>query len=890
MSIKILRVTLVNFARVFSGLDKTKITIDLTNVDEYVNIFVGLNGSGKSSIMSCFHPFAYNNAVGDTTSNSKLIMDGRDGKKIIDILCENIVYHIEHNYIRKKDDSIVVKSFISENNEELNESGLSSTFKSIIQEKLGIDDTFLTLLSVGNKVTGFVDYTSGERKKYASKIFQELSIFDTYYKNLTALERSKKTLLTNVASKLSKYQNICKENIQSDIDTMQRNLESIQLKRTSTIQNIGGLKNQLITTQSTVDEYNNYQLKLSDIMSKMEKTKKKTTTLLSPKELSKDIKTMEKTLSDLDKSIQLLTQSIKDKMNRNELLKNELSRTTEHKNRLQGNVDILELTELEASVRKKITELSSYDNTPHQLSYDKSAIIRASIYLDELKNICKELTFDIVNTDSIVHIFQKYQEDSTLYKKLENQYNQLGNSVRKYSVINNTRIISDTITQECTCESKDNCPYYDFYQTYMSVIYQTEDKTMQDIKEIQSKISYTEDVLHMVSIFDKCYKFIETNKMLFDIVPPDIFNPKEFIIQYMNTREIYDTARMTELIDVLEKVDTLQKLKTELDTIEEKIHFYEEHKEMTSSMEVTIQTIQTDINELVLLEKSDRELLLQYQKDFDAANKKLDELMTELSYAEILETLDNEMTECVVVLREMETAMNKIRTVQSELDCQESELHNINQTITTITKDIQDKMFILTDLEHLEKEELEIQLEYDDIKEIRNAVSPTKGIPVEFIEFVVKEEMIGKINELLEPVYHGRLQLLNGDSVKINDKEFLLPYKKGNTIVSDISEASDGERAILTIAFSLVLIQMSVHKYNIMLLDEIDTALDVHSRAKFIELIETFIQKIDATQIFLITHNNMFDAYPVHVIMTSPMNISNFSNANVLELYDEGTI
>ena len=120
----------------------------------------------------------------------------------------------------------------------------------------------------------------------------------------------------------------------------------------------------------------------------------------------------------------------------------------------------------------------------------------------------------------------------------------------------------------------------------------------------------------------------------------------------------------------------------------------------------------------------------------------------------------------------------------------------------------------------------------------------------------------------------------------IDDKEFKIPYKRRNTIVEDISNASDGERAILTITFSLVLIQLSLDKYNIMLLDEIDTSLDYNTRGKFLDLIERYMTIIGAKQLFLISHNNMFDTYPINVIMTSEQNISNMKMANVIKLYE----
>ena len=163
-------------------------------------------------------------------------------------------------------------------------------------------------------------------------------------------------------------------------------------------------------------------------------------------------------------------------------------------------------------------------------------------------------------------------------------------------------------------------------------------------------------------------------------------------------------------------------------------------------------------------------------------------------------------------------------------------------------------------------------------------MSPTTGIPLDFIEYYIKEEIIGRINELLDSVYHGRLRLLK-DEVVIDDSSFTIPYIKNNTtIVKDISKASDGERAILSIAFSLVLIQLSSNKYNIMLLDEIDTSLDTASRGKFIDLLESYMYTIKAEQLFLISHNNMFDSYPVCVLLTSEYQGLNYSEATMYKL------
>ena len=67
-----------------------------------------------------------------------------------------------------------------------------------------------------------------------------------------------------------------------------------------------------------------------------------------------------------------------------------------------------------------------------------------------------------------------------------------------------------------------------------------------------------------------------------------------------------------------------------------------------------------------------------------------------------------------------------------------------------------------------------------------------------------------------------------------------------------------------------------------MLFDELDGPLDVRNKKKFIEVVEKQMKAIDAEQVILITHNNIFEHYPVDLILTSENIDSNFNNSNII--------
>jgi DNA repair exonuclease SbcCD ATPase subunit len=120
------------------------------------------------------------------------------------------------------------------------------------------------------------------------------------------------------------------------------------------------------------------------------------------------------------------------------------------------------------------------------------------------------------------------------------------------------------------------------------------------------------------------------------------------------------------------------------------------------------------------------------------------------------------------------------------------------------------------------------------------------------------------------------------DDFVINEDEFRIPYIKKGVRVHDAIRCSQGERTFISLAISFALIVQSLRDYNIMLLDEIDSTLDTSYRTTFIGILETLLDVINCEQTFLITHNNMFDNYPVDIIMTSDVSIDNYRNVNIL--------
>jgi DNA repair exonuclease SbcCD ATPase subunit len=77
-----------------------------------------------------------------------------------------------------------------------------------------------------------------------------------------------------------------------------------------------------------------------------------------------------------------------------------------------------------------------------------------------------------------------------------------------------------------------------------------------------------------------------------------------------------------------------------------------------------------------------------------------------------------------------------------------------------------------------------------------------------------------------------------------------IPYYKNNQLVKDIAMASQGERSIASLALSFALSCQNLSKYNIMLLDELDSTLDTNNRKLFIKILEK--QKFRSFRVYLL--------------------------------------
>ena len=229
---------------------------------------------------------------------------------------------------------------------------------------------------------------------------------------------------------------------------------------------------------------------------------------------------------------------------------------------------------------------------------------------------------------------------------------------------------------------------------------------------------------------------------------------------------------------------------------------------------------------------------------------------------------------------EMIENTEKLKQLGVEANKLNSEIYYTTSEKSKYLERINKLEFDISTAKSLNKELKVYNKYYDDWMLLRKALSANTGIPLIFIDlYLNKARQI--INELLDQIYDGNIFIEKFD---IKSDSFTIPFDKDGKVISDIRYASQGERSFFSIALSFAISFQSMSKYNIMLLDELDSVLDESNRAKFIAILEKLIDMINADQIFVISHNNMFSMYPVDMISVLNQELEGQNLANFIKI------
>lgn len=893
-SIKLIRMKLVNFARIKSGMGVNALTVDFTKLPNILSLIVGSNGSGKTSLMQCIHPFPYNTCTGDSGGNAQLIIEGMDGEKVFEFEYDGCIYKATHKYIRKKDKSLTTKSYLEENGEILDDSGSVNSFKECMAESFGLKESHFNILIIGNSLSSFVSSTAAERKKISVKLFEILDVYSIFYKNASDKIRELRPVLQNATAKLAQYKGVDIYDLEKEETRLEESISDAEHQLANALIELGEARELLKSNQKVYEEKKQLEKELRDKTAQIDinrsKAPDKSVSILES-ELTEITLEMERLTVSLEASVQLVQTENRFKDDKLVTIAT-LEQTSE---KIKKDIDIRELEELRLALDRQIDEL----NIPPEIDssgISSNALLTAKIYLDGLQGRCIDLITQVEHYDDVViPVLEMYLKDAGVVILYEKEYMDF---LHKLQIIQSSNAVVSSLSSSdlqhlfrdtlvSNCSNREDCPYVKFFHSIKQITMEREEETAAKLENATTLMNMARSKHNAAQVIKKLYQFVLDNKDIIAVINSEIFNPKRFIVDYMESRKIYNEDLLNHAIDIAERVEQREKLSAEIEEVTNKISALSNNRNSYTALTNQINDLKKDIESINSRVESIQKDI-DYKKDRikNLENKKR-VLVAKLDVAKQLETLRADVQDIQTRMIQNEKTY-KMLEAQSK-NCEESSnyVDSIQGGIKKLKERLQDVKFTRTTKFNLMREEADISHKLVEYQAIREAVSATDGIPVEFIETFIKNELIQMVNEVLDVVYGGQL-VLDKDGTIVDDTDFKIPYFWKGTWVSDISNASDGQKAVMTIAFSEVLVILTQMKYNILMFDEMDTTLDARSKAKIIQLMEWYEHQVKPSNMFTISHNPMFDGYPVNILLTSDEVINNVDQSNVVRCYEGG--
>lgn len=883
---KITKLIVKNFAPIFTAMGKRYVEIDMSGQKNRIILLIGLNGTGKTTILSLLNPNAYPGTF-DVRNGKEFILENEDGYKEIHYSHNGSLYIIKHHYLFKNDKGI--KSFISKDGVELNPNGNSNSFHTLIQMELSVEPDFFRLLRLGSNVAGFIDMKAGERKVFMGDLMKDVNMYIQLHKKVSEDSRLIKSLMRSIITKITKLKVINeKEELrtleakENSLVTLRKNYDNISTE----IGRINGAMDTLIP--QGFDNFNNELKSLNREYSTLNLS------LVNAKDKLGEMfliihGTVESTISNINTTMQDNENSINVNKSKIEFFFNQLNSLNIQKEEKESNLRYISseleydklklhfmgLNKTKTSLGKKFKDFKPMCN--------KDEMLRSLAIMQEINQIISSINdYNQSSIRTVVDLFiNRYDVDKVVREKVSAIDDDITGLSFKLNKAKLHEKSEDTlyvlyVPEENNCE----CPYKKYYDDH-----QDAPETESERKKLNSKLLSLEDARNITLSFQDISKKIEyifmvikSNADLVKKVPDEFFNITNILNSIRVSVPFYDEDHITNYISLLEEYDTFIDLDRQIQEAKKEMTFIEKN----GGSLVTLQSEVSYVTDQIIITEKELDNLkiinLNMIKENNRLSTLLDEYIIYQGYKEKVAKVEGDVLITSNLLKEQVIIRERILEFLNSIRYSKGELLSVDSDIKDTENEINDIKFRLKEFKNLTEEKRILDEWFDEIDTIREALSSNKGIPLLFIQVYLKNTK-NIINQLLGSIYNGELEI---DELVINEKEFRIPYIKKGITVSDASYCSQGERTFISLALSFALIEQSFKEYNIMLLDEIDATLHIKFRQLFISILERQLDVIDAEQTFVITHNNMFDNYPVDVIMTSDEPIENYKNINIL--------
>lgn len=861
-------IKLMNVAGIYRGLNgKESIEIHFPTNTIY-NLITGANGSGKSTFINSIDIF-FNEAI----------RKGRKGYKELGINYGNKQYIIKH-FANPSKDSHTVKSFITEIDEfgnatELNENGNVTSFKEQIKILFGLDQSSTKLLKLGSEINSMVKMSPTERKKFTSTFTEEVDIFFKMYKKINSDYIFLNKLLNSYLDKLNILGN--ENDLIKQLEDINNTISILNKNKEDAITNIKIIDNELID----LSEYEKNKNKLSILKDNITYSSeyddlKKIIPDLDLKDITKLQYELEKYEYKLSSNNTLINQMYKIQLDN---ITNKISDIKDNIYELDLKLDSIDASNLNEEIIKELNDINGYlkeneeafNKVPECLkTIEDSDLLQLKELLNAYENNLSDISNYVFNDD--LENFDINTDYNNLNINILTGINKLNSDLE--SLNNDYKVFNELFKDGLPCDN---------YNCVLLKQYTNNNKSKEDIinniNKIQEELVNSEKIQLRINNLNTIKEL--TKKILIQINTYDKFilnklkiNEEVIISNIRNNKfNILDDLLLQDLLDTL--------------------YFYKEYKNKLE-IKIKLSSMELDLKEKNRIEneisKYNNEIA-KLENEYNSYKINIDNILEENDKIK----KDIELTQKTIRVKNsydnIKNIKSEINNLQDIINKQDKniiiknnnkiELEKINNDLSILNNKRDSLLYTITEIKNV-KEKIEFHKNYfNELSILRKALSPNKGIPLKYIQSFMNGVRT-TANELIEEVFNDKISL--GEFV-INENEFRIPVNGEDDSNDDIRTCSSGERAIISLALSFALVKQTNTKYKILLLDEIDGPLDKVKRRQFLYLLNTQIKKLGIKQVFIISHNDVFNDLDINLILFTGAEIENFTNKNILYKY-----
>lgn len=770
-----------------------------------MQVIIGKNGSGKSSILQQLTPLPP-----DNKDFIKL------GSKEIHIL------HNQSKYVLKSIFNPSQKHSFIQDEIELNEGGTITVQRELVKEHFGITNDIHSLI-LGEE--SFTDMSPAKRKEWLLKLCDNnydyaVSVYLRLKKKHRdingALEVSRKKLLSEIEKELKSEEELkLKNEIHSLHEFLSHLLEyrkplEIDQEQINLVydENLSQLNKLIYRYLQINDEMLGYQYVNSEVVkSAIDKLNTKLIQLQTKLDIH------HKTHETLESKIKILRQ-------------------TESET----------LTSLQETILTLAKRLKQHETTMFHVTENYRAEEALSMFL-MLKNELIDLMMSIPDNS-------EKQYSSEQLKLKETELSEL--TITKQKLIEKKQNISNQLKH--MNEHKDNpnaeCPKcnHKFSLEYNAVKYAELEQRLESIeihieKTLDPKINIIESYLQSCREYGQLYRQFHKTMTSVTILKPYW----DYLIEH---NAITHEART--------KVNLLNHIEQELNEqikYRQTVNEYNEKKKLYHSLK---DVGNTDLNEAgkqfesILIQINDETNL---QVKLIKRKEKLVSLLKVYNqFIEIKQNIEKNLNKQDFIYKEnielirRETLNHLIKLLQSELAEKESILFK-----SSMQKNI---------IEHIQKQITDLEKEEKALSVLVKTISPTEGLIAEGLYGFIRS-FVKQMNTFIESVWNYPLEILpcQFDESETVDLDYKFPLRVNSQAVPipDISKGSKGMLEIINIVFKIIAMRCLNLSNTALILDEPGTALDHEHRNLFILLIKSLMEQQTFKQIFLVSH--FFEQY-----------------------------